>query len=161
MLKIIQLALILIMTAPFAAGSEAEAPVSTGIWFRCEFAHSQIPPEDNCKMLDDDGFQVIKGVVHHVKILDSEEAKCRQNRVGHCFRRDQIGLSAERSKIGPIKLSPKFAEITWMGCTQRYGLIRHPDYIEIAPRPERCWWASDKRYFVARYAGQIKITAED
>ena len=27
-----------------------------GFWFECEFSGKTQPPEDNCKMLDDDGF---------------------------------------------------------------------------------------------------------
>jgi hypothetical protein len=164
MLKLIQITLILNLA--IIAGARAEEKVSLinlseGIWFRCEFAHSQIPPSDNCEMLDDDGFQVIKGVVHHVKILDSPETACRHNRVGNCFKKSQAGLSAKRSEIGPIKNLPKGVSVAWLGCAQLYHLITHPHFIEITPDVERCWWTPDKRYFVARYLDKIKIIAEE
>ncbi len=132
-----------------------------GIWFRCEFAHSQIPPEDDCRMLDDDGFQVIKGVVHHVKITNSEETNCRHKRLGNCFLKNHTGLEAERSEIGPIDFSARSASVTWLGCTQKYGITRHPNYLDIAPAGELCWWASNKHYFVARYSGPLKIVEEE
>ena len=78
--------------------------LSNGIWFICEYAHSQISPEDDCNMLDDDGFQIIDGIVHFIKIKNSIETRCRHNRVGNCFLRTHVGLVAERSEIGPIKL---------------------------------------------------------
>ncbi len=164
MLKILQVTLILMVIVPFAARSE-DVPrlknLSEGLWFRCEFAHSQIPPEDDCKMLDDDGFQVIKGVVHHVKILNSKETACRHKRVGNCFKRNESGLAAERSEIGPIKFSNQGAEVTWLGCMQKYNLLHRAHYIEIVPDVEQCWWTPDKRYFVARYIGEIRITSEE
>ncbi|MBT3989878.1 MAG: hypothetical protein HOG95_10160 [Rhodospirillaceae bacterium] len=154
----LSLAILALWINPLKAG---ELEVDEGIWFRCEFAHSQIPPDDNCRMLDDDGFQIIKGMVHHVKILNSREAACRHNRIGNCFKRDQAGLAAERSEIGPIKFADMMAEVTWLGCTQKYGLTKHPNYLEITPTPEQCWWTPDKRYFVARYRGPVKITDEE
>jgi len=135
--------------------------LSNGIWFICEFAHSQIPPEDDCNMLDDDGFQIINGIVHRIKIKNSIETRCRQNRVGNCFLRTRVGLVAERSEIGPIKLFAKKIYLTWLGCTQKYLTIQYPDYNEIFPSSEKCWWTSDKRYFVARYVNKIKIAPDN
>ena len=131
--------------------------LSNGTWFFCEFAHSQIPPEDNCKMLDDDGFQIINGIVYRIKIKNSIETMCRHNRVGNCFLRHQVGLFAERSELGPIKLSERKIHLTWLGCTQEYSIIKHSNYSEINPDSEICWWASRKHYFISRYVGDIQI----
>jgi len=159
-LKILALIFAAVYFAPsFVQANELK--VSDGIWFRCEFAHSQIPPEDNCRMLDDDGFQVIKGVVHHVKITNSAETNCRHDRVGNCFLRSHPGLEAERSEIGPVEFSEKSAAVTWLGCTQNYGITKQPKYLDIAPVGELCWWTSNKHYFVARYSGPLKIVEEE
>ena len=168
MLKVFKFLLILLLIGPSAGGAEELTAVPSvtkeiwrGIWFRCEFAHSQIPPDDNCRMLDDDGFQVIRGIVHHVKVVDSAETKCRNNRIGNCFKKTETGLSAEITEIGPIQLSEKGAEVTWLGCTQKYGITKHTYYLELSPDAEQCWWTPNKRYFVARYAGHIKIISEE
>ena len=131
--------------------------LSNGTWFVCEFAHSQIPPEDNCIMLDDDGFQIINGIVYRVKIKNSIETTCRHNRVGNCFFRHQAGLFAERSELGPIKLSDNKIHLTLLGCTQEYSIIKHSNYSEIIPDSEICWWASRKHYFISQYIGKIQI----
>ena len=43
-----------------------------GIWFICEFSISSNPPDDNCEMLDNDGFLVEKGKISHLKIKAKE-----------------------------------------------------------------------------------------
>ena len=131
--------------------------LSNGTWFVCEFAHSQIPPEDNCIMLDDDGFQIINGIVYRVKIKNSIETTCRHNRVGNCFFRHQAGLFAERSELGPIKLSDNKIHLTLLGCTQEYSIIKHSNYIEIILDSEICRWVSRKHYFISQYIGRMQI----
>ena len=127
----------------------------------CEFAHSKIPPEDQCKMLDDDGFQIINGLVHRIKVINSKETRCRQNRIGNCLMNTGIDLVAERHKIGPVKLLKNEIYITWLGCSQKYNTILYDNYTEIVPNSEKCWWTADKRYFVARYIGKIKILLDE
>ncbi len=156
MLKFIALIIAVVLVAPNLLQAD-DTKTFDGTWFRCEFAHSQIPPDDNCRMLDDDGFQVIKGVVHHVKITNSNETNCRHNRVGNCFLKNHPGLEAERSEIGPLSLSETEAALTWLGCTQKYGITKHPNYMDIAPVGELCWWTPDKHYFIARFKGALKI----
>ena len=131
--------------------------VLNGYWFECEFSGKKTPPTDICNMLDDDGFQIINGIVYRVKISNSKEAACRHNRVGNCFSRHQTGLFAERSELGPIKLSERKIHLTWLGCTQEYSIIKHSNYSEINPDSELCWWASRKHYFISRYVGDIQI----
>jgi hypothetical protein len=160
MSKFLALFIAAIYFAPIIALAD-EINMSDGVWFRCEFAHSQIPPEDNCRMLDDDGFQVIKGIVHHVKITNSKEIRCRHNRVGNCFLKNHLGLRAERTEIGPIELSEKGAAVTWFGCTQNYSLTKHLNYIDIVPVGELCWWTPDKHYYVERFRGLLKIVEEE
>ena len=135
--------------------------LSIGIWFTCEFAHSQIPPGDDCGMLDDDGFQIIDGIIYRIKIKNSSETGCRHNRAGNCFLRTQLGLIAERFEIGPIKLLANKIYLTWLRCTQEYVAIEHTKYKEIIPSSEVCWWAPKKRYFISRYIGKIRIISDD
>ena len=42
-----------------------------GIWFICEYSISNDPPDDNCEMLDNDGFLVEQGKISHLKIKNS------------------------------------------------------------------------------------------
>ncbi len=135
--------------------------LSNGIWFLCEFAHSKIPPEDQCNMLDDDGFQIIDGIVHRIKVINSKETGCRQDRIGNCLINTHVNLVAERYKIGPVKLIGNKIYITWLGCSQKYNTVLYSHYTEIVPSFERCWWTADKRYFVAKYVGNIKILSDE
>jgi hypothetical protein len=149
---------ILVLTSQASAKSN---DLSNGIWFTCEFAHSQIPPEDDCAMLDDDGFQIIDGIVHRIKIKNSTETGCRHNRAGNCFLRSQRGLIAQRFELGPIKFLVNKIYLTWLGCTQEYAIIEHSNYKEIAPSSELCWWTPPKHYFISRYISKIRIILED
>ena len=104
--------------------------LSNGIWFLCEFAHSKIPPEDQCNMLDDDGFQIIDGIVHRIKVINSKETGCRQDRIGNCLINTHVNLVAERYKIGPVKLIGNKIYITWLGCSQKYNTVLYSHYTE-------------------------------
>jgi hypothetical protein len=161
MFKIIGLVVVIYILVPTYLLAAEKRNLSEGIWFRCEFAHSQIPPDDKCKMLDDDGFQMINGSVYHVKVTNSLETKCRHERIGNCFSKSQKGLQAELTEIGPIKVARNKVDVTWLGCMQNYVLTQHSHYIEVAPNVEVCWWTPNKRYFIARYPGEIKITDGD
>jgi hypothetical protein len=149
---------ILVLSSQASAKSN---DLSNGIWFTCEFAHSQIPPEDDCAMFDDDGFQIIDGIVYRIKINNSTETGCRNNRTGNCFLRNQPGLIAEQFEIGPIKLFENKIYLTRLGCTQEYAIIEHSNYKEIAPSSELCWWTPPKHYFISRYISKIRIILED
>ena len=46
--------LILMLLPKFAYAKENL--VLKGYWFECEFSEKIVPPKDQCKMLDDDGF---------------------------------------------------------------------------------------------------------
>ena len=38
-----------------------------GIWFICEFAQRQRPPDDACQMFDDEGFQLANGQLSYLR----------------------------------------------------------------------------------------------
>jgi hypothetical protein len=159
LLKLLVVAVAILASQPLRAAGSSN--VLEGVWFRCEFAHSQIPPNDDCRMLDDDGFQVVDGIVHHVKITNSNETKCRHDRVGNCFLKNQTGLSAERTEIGPIEFFKNTALVTWLGCTQKYSLSNFGSFIEIVPDQEQCWWTPDKRYFISFYQQPLQLVDEE
>ena len=71
-----------------------------GIWFICEYSISNNPPDDNCDMLDNDGFLVEQGKISHLKIKNSKQEGCRGDRTGHCFKVSTVGLEAKKRKIG-------------------------------------------------------------
>ena len=48
------------------SGYSSEIKNLDGIWFICEYSVSNSPPDDNCEMLDNDGFLVEKGLISHL-----------------------------------------------------------------------------------------------
>ncbi|MGB0465690.1 MAG: hypothetical protein ACPGJG_06820, partial [Candidatus Puniceispirillaceae bacterium] len=48
-----------------------------GVWFTCEFAQRQRPPDDECKMFDDEGFQLAEGRLRYIRMIGSTETACR------------------------------------------------------------------------------------
>jgi len=129
-----------------------------GVWFSCEFAHSQIPPDDGCKMLDDDGFLVANGKIDHVKVTDSRQLGCRHERLGQCFLRDREKIVVSRDPLGPIRATTEGFAITNWGCTQDYTMVQRVGFFEIAPTGGRCLWTKEKRYFVTRYRGEMVVS---
>ena len=89
----------LIFILPLLANS-SEIKNLDGIWFICEYSVSNNPPNDNCEMLDNDGFLVDKGLISHLKIKNSQQEGCRGNRKGHCFINGITGLKAKKEKSG-------------------------------------------------------------
>ncbi len=158
-------ALVLVSEAP-AQESLASTGVKNGLmdiegqWFSCEFAHSQIPPEDDCDMFDDDGFDVSNGRIFHIKVTNSEETGCRHQRRGQCFERHQEGLRVMRDEIGAISATGSGFAVNYWGCTQEYTMKQHAKYFEIAPTGKRCLWTKEKRYFVARYKGELALSKD-
>ena len=128
-----------------------------GNWFSCEFAHSQVPPEDDCKMFDDDGFSVSLGQIHHIKVTNSRETGCRHERYGQCFERTREGIVVSKDPVGTIRATMGGFAIKYWGCTQEYTMDERGKYFEIAPTGRRCLWTREKRYFVARYRGQLEV----
>ncbi len=149
--------LLLIPAAAAAAAATNQIKDVEGNWFSCEFAHSQIPPDDGCRVLDDDGFMVSNGQIDHVKVIDSREQGCRHQRLGHCFERNRDKVVARSKNLGPIQATAEGFAITYWGCTQDYKMIKRADYFEITPISSNCLWTRDKRYFVYRYRGKLEV----
>ena len=138
-------------------GAEKE-PVKAEVWFQCEFAHSKIPPDDDCRMLDDDGFLVVEDIIYHVKVSDSEETTCRGNRIGHCFLRPRPQITVDGDEIGSIVRTSTGFAVDFLGCTQHYKMTPQANFVKVAPDQEQCYWTPDKNYYVARYKGRLIST---
>jgi hypothetical protein len=149
---------LLLINQPREASAAASPLMDVeGNWFSCEFAHSQIPPNDGCMMLDDDGFMVSNGQIDHVKVIDSREQGCRHQRLGQCFERNRDKVVVSRDNLGPIRATAEGFAITYWGCTQDYRMVRRGGYFEITPISNHCLWTKDKRYFVYRYRGKLEV----
>lgn len=129
-----------------------------GAWFLCEYAHSKIPPFDGCAVLDDDGFLVREGVVHHIKVSNSREIRCRGGRAGHCLRQGTHTYRADLQSIGPINAGGDQLSVRFLGCKQVYDVIAHEGFVEIKPDTERCYWTPEKRYFLSRFNGPLELS---
>lgn len=151
----------LLLALAMPAGATAEVRgVLDGAWFPCEFAHSRTPPPDGCAMLDDDGFVIAGGRIDHVKVLDSKETGCRHGRMGHCFPRRRPEVTARRFPVGEITPTKEGLSVTFLGCTQSYGVREREGFFEIAAHGASCFWTADRHYYVARFNGRLWI-AED
>ena len=49
-----------------------------GYWFQCEYSGKNTPPDDDCKMLDNDGFKFEKNNLIHTKNIESLEENCKK-----------------------------------------------------------------------------------
>ena len=143
-----------------AGDKQKHVQTKAEIWFQCEFAHSRIPPEDNCHMLDDDGFLVVDNVIFHIKISDSDEASCRGQRFGHCFQRSRKQITVSSDEIGPIIRTENGFAVDFLGCTQKYRMISLGHYVRVTPDDEQCYWTPDKHYYVTQYKGRL-ISADE
>lgn len=141
----------------------ASGPVMNldGAWFSCEFAHSQIAPEDGCLMLDDDGFLVDGATVRHIKVRGSQETECRHNKSGNCFRRDIAGVIVKPDFTGTFQPTPEGFQISYWGCAQDYKMDRQDGFFKITPIDDLCYWTRNKSYFLARYSGTLEIAPDE
>ncbi len=126
-----------------------------GIWFTCEFAKSQSPPNDDCNMFDDEGFSVEGGFVTYLRILGSSEKNCKGMKKGHCFNRNLKKIKVKTRKIGKINFKQNFLKVSWLGCSQKYKMLNSQDYYTLIPNKKRCFWASKKHFYISRFEGEI------
>ena len=135
----------------------AEVENLDGIWFICEYSISNNPPDDNCEMLDNDGFLVEQGIISHLKIKNSKQQGCRGDRTGHCFTSGTLGLKAKKRKIGEFIIGSNWVEVDYLSCTQRYWFEEFENYWHGWPDDNRCFWTRDKEFFVQRYFEELAI----
>ena len=128
-----------------------------GFWFTCEFAQRQRPPDDECKMFDDEGFQLAEGRLRYIRMLGSTETACRNNKKGQCFSSSTRAIRISRTDRGKLTLSKNQFKVRYFGCTQVFYFDDTPKYREIWPDKKRCFWASKRRFYIAPYKGKVTI----
>ncbi len=139
------------------ANAENKPILLDGLWFTCEYAHSQIPPSDDCAILDDDGFLVEGDYVWHMKVQDGDKQGCRGDRAGNCFKRDRKRVTAKKKKIGAAVRTSKGAIIEYLWCGQPYEISHGENFSEVRPVEPLCAWTSKKTYYISRWAGEVKL----
>jgi len=153
----------LMLVALHAVPVVASSPVMNldGAWFSCEFAHSQIAPDDGCLMLDDDGFLIAGETVKQIKVSNSRETECRHKKYGNCFRRDLSGIIVKPDFTGTFLPMTDGFQISYWGCAQEYKMDPLDGFFKVTPVGDLCYWTSDKSYYLARYNGILEFAPED
>ena len=128
-----------------------------GFWFTCEFAQRQRPPDDECKMFDDEGFQLAEGRLRYIRMIGSTETTCRSNKKGQCFSSGTQAIRISRTDRGKLTLGKNQFKVRYFGCTQVFYFDDTSKYREIWPDKKRCFWASKRRFYIAPYEGKVTI----
>ena len=128
-----------------------------GFWFTCEFAQRQRPPDDECKMFDDEGFQLAEGRLRYIRMIGSTETACRSNKKGQCFSSSTRAIRISRVDRGKLTLGKNQFRVRYFGCTQVFYFDDKPKYREIWPDKKRCFWASKRRFYIAPFRGEVTI----
>ena len=128
-----------------------------GFWFTCEFAQRQRPPDDECQMFDDEGFQLAEGRLRYIRMIGSTETACRSNKKGQCFSSSTEAVKILRTDRGKLTLGKNQFKVRYFGCTQVFYFDDTPKYREIWPDKKRCFWASKRRFYIAPFKGEVTI----
>lgn len=128
-----------------------------GFWFSCEFAQRQRAPDDGCKMFDDEGFTFTNGRLNYIRITESDEAACRGEKVGQCFRRDRPEITITSKDRGQLDMAATSFTVRFLGCKQLFHFSDKADYREIWPDEDRCFWAGKRRFYIAPFAGNVDL----
>ena len=138
-------------------GSAVDGEEWPGFWFTCEFAQRQRPPDDGCKMFDDEGFQLAEGRLRYIRMIGSTETACRSSKKGQCFSSGTQAIRISRTERGKLTLGKNQFKVRYFGCTQVFYFDDKPNYREIWPDKKRCFWASKRRFYIAPYEGEVTI----
>ena len=125
-----------------------------GVWFICEFSQRQRAPDDACEMFDDEGFELANGRLSYLRITQSNETACRGEKKGQCFRRDRPEITLTKTNRGKLTLRKNQFDVKFLGCTQTFYFKDTEHYREMWPDPDRCFWASKRRFYIAPYGGK-------
>ena len=128
-----------------------------GIWFICEFAQRQRAPDDACQMFDDEGFQLADGRLSYLRITQSDETACRGEKKGQCFRRDRKDITVTKTNRGRLTLRENQFDVNFLGCTQTFYFADTEHYREMWPDENRCFWASNRRFYIAPFDGNFSF----
>lgn len=126
-----------------------------GVWFTCEFAQRQSPPDDGCTMFDDEGFRYKDGILSYLKMLGSEQTACRGNKKGQCFLRNRPSIRTSSRQIGDITIINDKMIVRYWGCDQPFSLHDGPDYMTVKPIGKKCLWSQERHFYIAPYEGDV------
>ena len=102
-------------TIPASAKEVTPLPPLEGVWFTCEFATRQGPPDDGCIMFDDEGFAVEDGNITYLRNIASKETACRGNKAGQCFAADKPAITISERKLGlPVSKAAITGFLSWL-----------------------------------------------
>ena len=145
------------ITSQASQSGSLETEKWAGTWFTCEFAKSTTPPHDGCEMFDDEGFRFDDGRLTYIRVIDSEETKCRGDKVGQCFARDQPAITIKTQDRGELDLGDVWISVRYFGCTQKFSFADGAEYREIIPAKDRCFWARKRHFYIARFNGSVRV----
>ena len=146
----------LLMINPAKADNKTDI-IWNGVWFTCEFSQRTKAPDDGCYMFDNEGFRVKDGVFSYLEMINSSENNCRGNKTGHCFKSDKRDILVRESPIGKIQIQPDHLFVRYLGCKQRFSFKESTDFFAVIPDQKKCFWASKRHFYVARYSGNLSV----
>ena len=137
------------------ASENHRLPPLEGVWFTCEFATRQGPPDDGCIMFDDEGFAVSNGNITYLRNIASDEARCRGNKFGQCFPANLPQIAVSERPIGAARIEDQHLLVTYLGCTQKFDLRPEADYVSVIPGKDKCVWTRNRHFYVAPFKGKL------
>ena len=126
-----------------------------GAWFECEFSGKTTPPSDNCKMLDNDGFIFSKNKAIHINVIDSNEEKCKKNKVGQCFLSSNKFVNIIKGREDKVIFNNNRLILSFLGCDQVFHLENKNNYVQASPNKKKCFWAGKKVFYLKKFNGKL------
>ncbi|MBT5573751.1 MAG: hypothetical protein HOJ97_00045 [Alphaproteobacteria bacterium] len=126
-----------------------------GIWFTCEFSQRTRAPDDRCKTFDNEGFRVTDGIFTYLEMINSTAENCRGNKKGHCFNSHLPEIIVRENPIGKIDIRSDHLFVRYLGCKQRFSFEKRDGFYAIIPDEKKCFWASKRHFYVARFSGDV------
>ena len=148
-------AILMLMSFAVAASDNHRLPPLEGVWFTCEFATRQGPPDDGCMMFDDEGFVVNGGKITYLRNIASDETQCRGNKRGQCFLADLDHITVSERPIGAARIEGQQLLVSYLGCTQKFDLKPEADYVSVIPAQDKCVWTRKRHFYVAPFKGKL------
>jgi hypothetical protein len=148
-------AFLTLVSSAAGAGENHRLPPLEGVWFTCEFATRQGPPDDGCIMFDDEGFAVNNGNITYLRNIVSDETRCRGNKIGQCFPANLPQITVSERPIGAARIEGRHLLVTYLGCTQKFDLRPEADYVSVIPSKDKCVWMRNRHFYVAPFKGKL------
>ena len=148
-------AFLTLMTSVAAASENYRLPSLEGVWFTCEFATRQGPPDDGCIMFDDEGFAVNNGKITYLRNIASDETRCRGNKIGQCFSANLPQITVSERPLGAARIEGQHLRVKYLGCTQEFDLRPGADFVSVIPTKKKCVWMRKRHFYVAPFKGKL------